>query len=341
MADTVKSQLEMLSEDSQGKVNYVSWRFKLNLTLKTKGLFPVATGVELKPHGTDTDVTVKSWIKKDLEAQTLIGLNVSSNIAQKIANCVSSKQMLDKLETLYDKKSDVSIEGLQRLFFSYKYDESKSATENCMQVQQYADELSALGEQVKESWIVTRVLGMLPPKLHHFRVAWDSTSATDKNISNLIERLRLEEDRLNGSEQTCQVSSQNALVSKQGKKSGNKPQAQGSSQVECFKCGQKGHVKKYCKNKPCGKYLAYCKRNYSCNVCSQKGHFAKDCPKGSSNQSNDQRNNNDKNESKNQRAFVTIGLSVANLDFINSKQDCNKLWYQDCGATQHMTSHKE
>ena len=114
--DTIKTQLETLSADSQGKINYVSWKFKLNLTLNMKGLFLVASGTEVKPHGADTDDVVKDWLKQDLEAQTLIGLNVSSNIAPKIANCMTSAQMLEKLETLYGKRSEDSVEGLQRLF---------------------------------------------------------------------------------------------------------------------------------------------------------------------------------------------------------------------------------
>jgi len=140
----------------------------------------IATGIETKPRGQDTDEAVKLWIKQDLEAQTFIGLSVSSNIAKKIANCKSAHQMLEKLETLYGKKSDVSVEGLQRLFFGYKYDSNKSAIENCMMIQQFAEDLTAEGEEVKESWIMTRILGMLPPKLHHFRTAWDNASATDK-----------------------------------------------------------------------------------------------------------------------------------------------------------------
>lgn len=49
--------------------------------------------------------------------------------------------MLDKLHTLYGKKSDLTIEGLQRQFFSFKYDTSKSVIENCMIIQQYAEDL--------------------------------------------------------------------------------------------------------------------------------------------------------------------------------------------------------
>ena len=39
---------------------------------------------------------------------------------------------------------------------------------------------------------MTRILGMLPSKLYHFRTAWDNASAVDKKISTLFERLRLE-----------------------------------------------------------------------------------------------------------------------------------------------------
>ncbi|XP_024872522.1 uncharacterized protein LOC112455059 [Temnothorax curvispinosus] len=60
---------------------------------------------------------------------------------------------------------------------------------------------------------MTRILGMLPTKLHHFRTAWDNVSGEDKNISKLFERLRLEEDRLNEGKQSSE--SQNALISKQ------------------------------------------------------------------------------------------------------------------------------
>lgn len=81
--------------------------------------------------------------------------------------------MLSKLETLYGKKSDLTIEGLQREFFTLKYDTHKSVIENSMTIQQYAEDLVAKGEEIKErgdkrKWIITRILGMLPPKLYHF-----------------------------------------------------------------------------------------------------------------------------------------------------------------------------
>ena len=70
--DSVKSQLENLCENSQGNVNYISWRFKLNLALRSKELYEVASGVVVKPEGVATSTAVKDWLKKDLDAQTLV-----------------------------------------------------------------------------------------------------------------------------------------------------------------------------------------------------------------------------------------------------------------------------
>lgn len=70
--DTVKSHLEILSENSQGNVNYVSWKFKLNLTLKLKDLFLVATGIKVKPTGSDTPTEVVQWTKQNLKHKLLL-----------------------------------------------------------------------------------------------------------------------------------------------------------------------------------------------------------------------------------------------------------------------------
>lgn len=64
-----------------------------------------------------------------------------------------------------------------------------------------------------------RILRMLSPKFHYFCTAWHNVSSAEKNIDQLLECLRLEEDRLNGSDRSSGHTFQNALVSKQYKKS--------------------------------------------------------------------------------------------------------------------------
>lgn len=138
--DYVKSQMELLSENTLGIVNYVSWRFKLNLMLKLKHLFLVARTTK-RPEGEET-IVVTNWIKKDLNSQALIGLNFSSNTENKIANC--------KLNSLYGKKFDMTIKGLQKRSFSYSYNAIGSAVENSLADQQLAQDLAPEGEEIKK-----------------------------------------------------------------------------------------------------------------------------------------------------------------------------------------------
>ncbi|XP_023210680.1 uncharacterized protein LOC111613562 [Centruroides sculpturatus] len=105
---------------------------------------------------------------------------------------------------------------------------------------------------------------------------------------------------------------------------------------ECFKCGQKGHVKKYCKNKPCQKYLEYCRKTYNCNNCNQKGHFAMECI----NEKSDESKKGDKIKGQ-QRALVTVGLTSMKINDKNSRRNRQDIWYQGSAATQHKTFRKE
>ena len=90
-----------------------------------------------------------------------------------------------------------------------------------MHTQELADNLSAEGEQVKGSWILQKILAILPMKFQHFRSAWDNVSAVDNNLTNLFDRFRLEEDRLADSEPVKSLP-QNALFAKQVNKSAHK-----------------------------------------------------------------------------------------------------------------------
>lgn len=324
--DTVKSKLETLSEDSQGIVNYASWRLKLNLALKTKDIYEIATGAKQKPAGGAADPAVKEWVKLDIEAQSLIALNVSSQIATKLVSCATSRQMLDKIVTMYGTKTDVTAEALRMKFFNYKYDDTKSAAENCMELTAIADELSGTGDQIRDKWVMSRIMSVLPSKLAHFRTAWDNVSGEQQTIEKLIQRLRLEDERLKDAGKGPEVNVQNALVSKQHNKQG-----QTSKATTCHKCGKKGHFMKECRGKPCAKYLAYCKKNYSCNACGKKGHFAKDC-----------HSRNDKGNGSKTSPIALVNVTLdAKVLLSCRKDDKHGHWFQDCGASQHMSAHRE
>lgn len=240
--------------------------------------------------------------------------------------------MHERLETLYGKKSQSTQDGLRMQFFGYKYDESKTQVENCLVIDGLAHELRVLGEEIKDEWIIARILNCLPERFQHFYSAWDSTASVDKTVSKLMERLQQEEQRMQNREQQ---STENAL-SKGKQKFNKKFQSQAKSnssnanhskqstnqqsvnQNKCYKCGKHGYVKIQCHGKPCQEYIDYCKKNYKCNNCQETGHFAKECPKR-------------KGAAK---LFLSVALSAADINNISNDRES---WYQDSGATHHMT----
>jgi len=313
--------------ESTGASNYTAWRFKLNLLLRSKGLYDVATGVTTKPIEIDT--TYATWIAKDIEAQTIIGLNVEEKIALKISTCTSALSMIERLETLYSVKPKSSLDAARMAFFNYRFDNSKTVIDNSLKVDGLAQELRVAGETIKDEWIMTRILNILPEKYNHFHSAWDSVASTDKTLSNLMERLKLEEQRCKRrEEQTIEnaLLSRNKVKSKNknlSKKNQSKPEAQESQKDKsenknCFKCGLSGHLKKDCRNKPCQAYLDYCKKKYPCNNCQEIGHFAKDCTKSN----------------QNRKAFTAASLTASHAQDLAGNRN---VWYQDSGATHHMT----
>ena len=105
----------------------------------------------------------------------------------------------------------MSTAMLKQQFFSYRYDDSKSAAENCLQIDGLAQELRANDEDVKDSWIMSRILNCLPARFGHVHAAWKSVAEVDKTFAHFRDCLQQEEIRLQNRESTV---AENELVGK-------------------------------------------------------------------------------------------------------------------------------
>lgn len=194
-------------------------------------------------------------------------------------------------------------------------------------------ELRALGEEIKDEWIITSILNSLPDQFSHFHPAWELQAEIDKTLSKLIGRLQPEETRIKSREsQTVESALMSRGKGKPWKKNPNKASQSQSSKtnsnqssnssnsMKCYKCGKIGHKRTDCTGKPCQEYIDYCKKHYKCNKCQEVGHFAKDCPK---------------NNGQGGKSFISVSLTTKETNKIQNDQES---WYMYSGSTHHMKS---
>lgn len=276
------------------EADFKTWKFQVSIILKAKGLFKYVTS-----DGENTDKTEEDEFK----SQEIIISNISEKILGYIVNCTSAREMWVKLCSLFDKDNAIKQHSVQQAFFNYKF-ENKGMIHHVTELENLKDNLVKFGDTISDELLMTKILMTLPSAYSNFQTAWESVSKDERTLSNLIQRLTLEENRVKFTEtntdNTTRVDS--ALFSK--------------LKVKCFLCGQRGHMKKDCKRQNTN-------GNGTCQTNKNKKWCAK-CKKSNHNQENCWFKDKPGN------AFIIEDTSYA---FTND----NDMWIIDSGSSAHMT----
>ncbi|XP_033361530.1 uncharacterized protein LOC117239900 [Bombus vosnesenskii] len=107
--------------------------------------------------------------------------------------CTTAHEMWKKLNTVYDMKSDENLNMVQEQFFDLKWEESENVSYNLSKLELIAAKMKALGSEIGEKMLITRILSVLPYKFDHFHSAWDSVEEEKKTLDRLSTRLMTEE----------------------------------------------------------------------------------------------------------------------------------------------------
>lgn len=248
---SIVSKISLLT----GVENWGAWKFKIKVLIQARDALDVVLGDTPKPElasGADATATaaytasLKTWRKLDGIAQQLIVTTVSEQTVLHIMNCQSSKEMWDKLHEIYENKSSTMKHFLMQQWYSLNKDAADDLATHIAKIDDLACRLKALGETVSDEMIITKIMMTLPPSYMHFNTAWESTSLTDRTLTNLKSRLAVEELRMNS--QGNQMQNAFSAASK------NKQYAKGSYKNKklpgkCHRCGKPGHWKKSCYTK--------------------------------------------------------------------------------------------
>lgn len=250
MENMVINSSETNSSNSKldGLSNWSIWKFQVKVILKALEVYGIVDGSVVKP---EEDADKEIWEKKDAKAQSVIVTRLSQKVMLQVMNCETSKDIWDKLHTIYEQTSEMSLHLLQQKFFSMQHNQNEDMATFIAKIEETVNQIRQLKGEVPEKMVLTKIITSLPDNYKHFVSAWESVTSENQKLSELVARLLIEEQRItNKQEVTALVASQKVENRK------------------CFKCNKVGHYKKDCRSNTNNKF---------CDNCKKKGHCKKDC----------------------------------------------------------------
>lgn len=166
--------------------NFKQWKFQVKCALRAKGLSIEKT----RPLESSSQV---QWDKDDGMAMFILTSSMDLNQISLIENCETAKEVMSKLEAIYEQKSEYNKMLIHEKFYQYSYSAGDTMAQHVSKVESLAKQLRETGEKLSDTAIITKILSTLPSTYRSLRQAWLSLDESNQTIQNLTSRLIDEE----------------------------------------------------------------------------------------------------------------------------------------------------
>ena len=257
-----------------GRDNYSRLRIEVETALRGQGLYWHASGAEPRieepaalaaaataEQRTEHEEAVKSyraWDEKDSKARTVIMRTLDDITFSHVADCTSSKAILDRICELRDPKTtDVLMTGLTA-FFDEKWQEDDDVSSFMARLAVHASRVNGCKSDtvtIADQFIMAKTLTSLPPVFAHFVQSWHLVAKADSSLSSFREKV-LSAERSMVDVQPSFGASGDALHASKSTMRDRRPQNRRAGQAgkskadsECHYCHKRGHWKSECRKR--------------------------------------------------------------------------------------------
>lgn len=127
--------------------NYRQWKFQMTFALKAKGLNDVVSDTKAKP----IDVPgIEKWETNDAIAMFTLTTAMDLSQITLIENCTTAKQMIEKLDSIYEQKSETNKMLVHERFHQYKMEINDSISQHIAKVENLAKQIRETGEVLSD-----------------------------------------------------------------------------------------------------------------------------------------------------------------------------------------------
>lgn len=121
------------------------------------------------------DKLTNAWKKKHANAQKIV-LSVDKKPLMHIINCNTAREMWTKLSNVYQRDNEQQKYVLMQEFFNCSMSKNEDVSTHVSKIQNLAYRIRALGTEITDHMLMSKILVTLLENYKSFATAWESTS---------------------------------------------------------------------------------------------------------------------------------------------------------------------
>lgn len=260
-------------EEKLNDLNYSIWSVRIDLMVRYEKCGDLKTADP--PVLSDTPTAAEKAAKKSFEERTnsiiyKISRTISNNYIQDIVDCKTLKELLAKLEYIFDRKSSMYEVTVLQKIFEKKLPSGGDAKTHIREMKDLFHKLSLQGRGFDDGMQARVLLASLPEDYQPLKSALHSYKPEEITLEFICGKIRDEYDRYSKAPTpTTTTDAAMKIINKSekshyrhnndyrhrsnnynGQAGRNSSSNKRLANVECFQCGKKGHVKAYCRSAP-------------------------------------------------------------------------------------------